>query len=334
MADATLIFDNDLSREDARVWLLPIPFDATTSYRPGTVRGPEAILAASGQLELIDPIFGDAAQRIWMEPIEQVLADLSARCRSLAEPIVAQGAAAQGDAESLAEINRAGETIRARTREHMLMTMDAGRLPGLVGGEHSVSLGAIEACAERHPGLGVLQIDAHMDLRDAYQGMAHSHASVMRNALERCPGLARLVQVGIRDFGVDEIEYARTDPRVATMFDHAIAEQLAGGRPMLSIIDEAIAALPERVYITVDIDGLDPSLCPSTGTPVPGGLSFQHLSLLLDRLARTGRVIVGFDVVEVAPGPGPLGSCIDSIMGARTLLRVCGAALRSQGMLG
>ena len=334
MPDQSLIFDNELARDDAQVWLLPVPFDATTSYRPGTAHGPEAILAASGQLELIDPVFGDAAQRIWMEPQPDDLLELSKRCRALAEPIVAQGASASGDAAAIAEINAAGETIRERTRAHMLASMDAGKLPGLVGGEHSISLGGIEACAARHPGLGVLQIDAHMDLRDAYQGMRHSHASVMRNALTLCPTIARLVQVGIRDFGSDEFAYARSEPRIATMFDHAIAEQLAGGRPMLSIIDEAIAALPERVYVTVDIDGLDPSLCPSTGTPVPGGLGFQHLSLLLDRLSRSGRTIVGFDVVEVAPGPGPRGACIDSIMGARTLLRVCGAALRSAGIVG
>lgn len=333
MDDTLTIFDGGCSREAAAVWLLPVPFDATTSYRPGTALGPEAIRLASTQLERLDPVFGDAATRVWMEPSNPEIEQLSKETRALAEPIIAQGAEASADGETVATIDAAGERVRKLTRDFCLAAINAGKIPGLVGGEHSVSLGGIEAATSTNPEIGILQIDAHMDLRNSYQGLRHSHASIMHNALTPGSGITKLVQVSIRDISPEEIELATDDPRIATMFDHAIAEQLGTGRPLISLLDEAIEALPEVVYLTIDIDGLDPSLCPRTGTPVPGGLTFNQFTMLVNRLSVSGRRIVGFDLVEVAPDPvADPGTCLDSIMGARALLRACGAAMRSHQM--
>jgi agmatinase len=167
-----------------------------------------------------------------------------------------------------------------------------------------------------------------MDLRAAYEGFAFSHASIMYNALERLANI-NLVQVGIRDCSAGEIAYADDSQRVATFFDDDMFDRMAGGASWAQLCAQIVEALPGRVYISADIDGLDPALCPNTGTPVPGGLSFRELSALLAALARSWRTIVGFDLVEVCPGAGRHAPEWDANVGARVLYRLCGAALRA-----
>lgn len=307
---------------DALIHVLPVPYEATTSYRRGTRDAPAAIAQASFQVDLQDARFGP----VWhagihlLEPPADIeaLADEATR---LATPMIAQGGATTQDHEALELINAIGERVTSLVRTEIAAAITAGRLPAMIGGEHSLSLGAIEAVAQTYPGVGVLQIDAHLDLRDAFEGFRHSHASVMFNALQRASGLGTLVAAGIRDFGRAELEIARTDPRVRMFTDDQLADDLASGRTYTNWCDEVISHLPEKVYITLDIDGLQPELCPSTGTPVPGGFSWQQLSVLLGTLARSGKQIVGFDLVEVGTGQE-----IDAIVGARALYRLCGLA--------
>ncbi|MGB3969170.1 MAG: arginase family protein, partial [Planctomycetota bacterium] len=203
----------------------------------------------------------------------------------------------------------------------------AGKIPGIVGGDHSVPFGAIAAAAERHPGLGILHVDAHADLRVAYEGFRWSHASIMDNVLRDVPGVQRLVQVGIRDFGGQELAaITGSGGRVVTHFDLQWQRRRFAGTTFDALCREAIDALPRTVWISFDIDGLDPALCPHTGTPVPGGLQFAEAAHLIGVLAQSGRRIVGFDLVEVAPGDDEW----DANVGARLLYKLCGAALHTR----
>ncbi|MEM7201730.1 MAG: agmatinase family protein [Planctomycetota bacterium] len=310
----------------AGIVVVPAPFDATTSYRPGTAAGPAAILAASHQVDLFDVQTGRCYERgIALLEDEAGLRALSRQARAQAEPILQKGGADAGDGAAVAAVDAAGDRLNAAIGERVAAILARGQIPAVVGGDHSVSFGAIASCAERAPGLGILHIDAHADLRPAYEGFRWSHASIMHNVLG-LDGVGRIVQVGIRDLcEAEQAAITASAGRVITHFDIAWQRRLAGGEPYRALCDEAIEALPRDVYVSFDIDGLDPSLCPHTGTPVPGGLSFVQACLLLETLQQSGRRIVGFDLVEVAPGPD--GDEWDAAVGARLLYKLCGFAL-------
>ena len=328
--DATVydgIFGLPHTEEEARVVLVPVPFDATTSYRKGAAEGPQTVLEASWQVDLWDGETGDP----WKEGIAmleepEAIVRLNEAAQALASPIQHQEDEALSH-ETLERVNAIGEELMVWVRDEVRSWLDRGKIVGVVGGDHASPLGAIMAVAERHPGLGVLHIDAHADLRAAYQGFSHSHASIMHNVLTRVPGVARITQVGLRDLCANEMQVIRGDDRLRSFFDHEMARAQFEGRSFASLTREIVATLPRQVYVSFDIDGLDPSLCPGTGTPVPGGLSFHQASYLLGEVARSGRRIVGFDLCEVAPGADP--SSIDGIVGARMLYKLIGWALRS-----
>lgn len=319
------VFGLPNTRDDAAVILVPVPFDATTSYRTGTAAGPEAIRLASQQVDLFDHRFGRIYERgIWMDEHPLAIATLSAETRAMTEPLLAHGGAGPGDSTTLGEIDERCAQVHRHVRDATSGVLATGKIPGLIGGEHSVSLGAIDACAAHHGQIGVLQIDAHMDFRDAFEGFRFSHASIMHNVLTRVPGVARLVQVGIRDYCEAERDFAASmGDRVRTDYWPDIADAIASGVALRTLWQNAIADLPEKVYISCDIDGLDPALCPNTGTPVPGGLSFEQAGLLLSILKDSGRTVVGFDVVEVTPGPSDAPEW-DANVGARMVYRLCG----------
>ena len=321
------IFGLPFTREQAGIVLLPVPFDATTSYGHGTARGPDAIFDASMQVDLYDRRFGRIYERgIFMESSDETISSLSESARALAAPLIeAGGADPKEDAAAVARINAAGEKVAAFTYDRTMRVLKEGKVPGLVGGDHSTPLGAIRACAEYGKnGIGILHIDAHMDFREAYEGFTYSHASIMYNVLTTVPGVTRLVQVGIRDFGEGEMDFGiEQGSRVHTFYDDQWAEQMLRGTAYEDLCKDAISRLPQDVYISFDIDGLDPGLCPHTGTPVPGGPSFHQASLLLWMLKQSGRRVVGFDLVEVCPGAEDEW---DANVGARILYKLCGAA--------
>lgn len=324
------IFGLPCAAADAEVWLLPVPFAATVSYGGGAERGPEAIRAASVQVDLQDIQTGRPFERgIWMAEAEPDVAASGVIARRQAAPVIARGGATDDDRPAVRAVDAAGALVNDRVRRWTARALDQGRVAGIVGGDHSVPFAAMVEAGRRHPGLGVLHVDAHMDLRVAYEGFRWSHASVMDNVLREGHGIERLVQVGIRDFCDQEMSAAAASAgRVVVHYDLDWRRRLAGGTPLREILDEVVAALPEKVWVSFDIDGLDPSLCPHTGTPVPGGLSFSEACLLLEALVSTGREIVGFDLVEVAPGPA--GEW-DAAVGARVLYKLCGFSLQSRG---
>ena len=321
---------------DAGIVVIPVPFDATTSYRPGTAKGPAAVLEASKQVDLEDLQYG----AIWkagiaMLPIPRKIEALSKSARKAAEPIIAAGGAEPGNrahARALAAVNAASAGVNELEAREARAILDRGAIPALLGGDHASPFGLIDELAKRHKGLGVLQIDAHMDLREAFEGFAFSHASIYHNVMTRIPGVARLVQVGIRDFGSRERAFAENSmSRVKVFYDQAIRDRQFAGASWGVIAKDIVAALPKDVYISFDIDGLSPDHCPNTGTPVPGGLSFPEVCHLLEVLAKSGRRIVGFDLVEVAPGPN--GEDWNANVGARVLYKMLGATLKSRRIL-
>lgn len=331
------IFGLPFAAHEARLRLLPVPFDATTSYGGGTSAGPAAIAEASRQVDLHDLVFGDVWRAgIHMDPEPAGIAELSRVARAAALPIIEKGGAdgSAADARAVERVNQASVQVERAVHAWTSARLDEGSVPGIIGGDHSVPLGAIAAAAERFGGLdenggprfGVLQIDAHMDLREAYEGFEQSHASIMFNVLRRAPGVGRLVQVGIRDVGSRERALAQSMPqRVHVVLDQQLFEAKACGEPVATVLGAIVDRLPPLVWLSVDIDGLDPSLCPGTGTPVPGGLDFRELTMLLRMVAQSGRRIVGFDLVEVCPRD--VGSDWDANVGARVLYRLCGAAV-------
>lgn len=322
--------------DDAHVVLIPVPWDATTSYRPGTARGPAAILEASRQVDLFDRETGKPYERgIHLLPIDLEVEAWNAAARAEAVPVIEAGGA--GDDPALARrlvaVNAAGDRLNEWVYARTKRLLDAGKLVGVVGGDHSTPFGAIRAIAERHPGVGILHVDAHADLRDAYEGFTWSHASIMRNVHERIPEVARIVQVGIRDFCEEEFEFSERSARLQTFFDADFGRKMLEGATFAELARDVVGLLPNKVYVSFDIDGLDPTSCPHTGTPVPGGLSFAQAGYLLRALVESNRRIVGFDLNEVAPAPvrdgdGPPDDW-DANVGARLLYKLIGWALRS-----
>jgi agmatinase len=307
------IFGLDCSAAEAAVHLLPVPFDGTASYRRGTARAPHAILAASHQVDLFDLVTGRPYEAgIWMAGVHKI----------------AQLDELQPERE---RVEMAQELLNAWLQEQSSVALEQGKLVGVLGGEHSVPFGSIQAHAGRYPGIGLLHFDAHADLREAYEGFTWSHASILRNVLERIPSIGPIVQVGLRDLCEEEHALIRSSRgKIHTVFDHEWAAERLSGRPLAGLVRRAIEPLPSEVYVTFDVDGLDPSLCPNTGTPVPGGLRWDEAMLWLDELVRSGRSIVGFDLCEVAPAPGSSGEGWDEIVGARLLYRLIGFALMSR----
>jgi agmatinase len=290
----------------AQTIIFGVPWEVTVSYRPGTALAPQQILDASPQLDLYDFDNPDGwKQGIYMPPIDLDLLAKNNYYRSQAALIIdrlEQGkplSAATDLTAVLADINRAGADLNQWLFDRTQLAIKDGKKVGVIGGDHSAPLGYMQALADRYPDFGILHIDAHSDLRDAYEGFEFSHASIMFNAL-KIPQISKLVQVGIRDVSAVEREtIAGSNSRVVVYYDSLIKQQMYSGTTWAEIYREAISHLPQQVYISFDVDGLDPKLCPETGTPVPGGLELEQAFCLCREVIHSGREIIGFDVCEV-----------------------------------
>ncbi|HNX19266.1 MAG TPA: arginase family protein [Acidobacteriota bacterium] len=290
------LFGFALPLEETRLVALPVPYEATVSSRGGTLDGPRAVVAGSAQVDLLDPLVGEP----WRAGIGALPESAALRALS-AEAHAAVDRAREGDEAAARLVDDCGRQVWDFVEDHCGRLLDSGRAPLVLGGEHALSVGAFRAAARRRPGLGILQIDAHADLRAAYEGFVTSHASVMRRALET-EGVSRIVQVGLRDFCVEEREASRdADGRSIWFTDAALASRLLAGETFAALAREIVAALPDDVWVSFDIDGLDASLCPGTGTPVPGGLTWREATYLLAELGRSGKRVVGADLVETGP---------------------------------
>lgn len=332
------IFGLPFDESDASLVFLPVPWEATTSYGGGTSNGPMAILEASKQVDLFDlevlkPYEAGLFMRNDSAQNDEVRR-LSDEAKADAQKIIEAAGVIDGDPElarALERVNLASQKVNSFVFAQVKSVLDAEKIPAVVGGDHSVPLGAFQAIAEKHGNFGILHFDAHSDTREAYEGFKYSHASIMYNALNEVPKITKLVQVGIRDFCEGEIEFCKEQgERVEIYFDRELANMKFEGTPWSKICSQIVSHLPEKVWVSFDIDGLDPTLCPHTGTPVPGGLSFHEACAVLTTLAKSGRKIIGFDLNEVAPHPDNADEW-DANVGARLLYKMTALTLVSQG---
>jgi agmatinase len=329
--------------EEALVHVLGVPFDATTSYRKGTALGPAAVLRASHQVDLLD-----LQQRSWPGgdgrpwragihfELDEEIAAWNAEVTPSAAEIIDRGGRIGEDAElvrALRAVDAAGERLNSRVETWTADRLRAGRIPVVLGGDHSVPFGAIRAAAAAHPGLGLLHFDAHADLRPAFEGFRWSHASIVHNLLEGVPTLGPVLSVGLRDLGEVELERIESEEGgVHAVFGHDWGRERSRGADLAGIAAREVERLPREVWISFDIDGLEPTWCPGTGTPVPGGLTWDEALLWIEALVASGRRIVGLDLCEVSPGEGEPSEedAWDAVVGARLLYKLIGAALASR----
>jgi agmatinase len=242
----------------AAVAILPVPYDGTSTWIKGADKGPQAILDASYNLEFYD-----------IETDSEVF-----RKGIFVEPAVEGFDSPEGMTEAV--------------RGCVGSILERGKFPVVLGGEHSVGIGAIQAVAKRFDNLTVLQLDAHTDLRDSYEGSTHNHACVMARAKELVP----IVQVGIRSMDIGEKPNLENE---RVFFAHTLCGMKAG-----AWISEVVELLTENVYLTIDLDVFDPSIMPATGTPEPGGLGWYEVIALIHAVC-SRRNLVGFDLVELCP---------------------------------
>lgn len=330
--DTGTYFGFPFEPEEAELVLISAPWDVTVSYGAGAAYAPDAIIDASTQLDFHDPLApGQWRRGIATADVDYALQEQSQRLRADAARIIEhleEGGDPSDESvvRKLRRVNEGCAAMNANIRRQARRWLEAGKLVGLVGGDHSTPYGLLRALGERHEAFGILHIDAHRDLREAYEGFEYSHASVMYNVLRDVPQVTRLVQVAVRDFSEREAQLAERSERVVSFEDGALAaagfEGVSWGEQCRRIVE----ALPQLVYVSFDIDGLSFDNCPDTGTPVNGGLSFNQAIYLLDVLVRSGRRIVGFDVVEVVPRTEVR---INAITGARVLWKLCGQTLKS-----
>jgi agmatinase len=273
----------DATRGTPGAVILPVPYDGTSTWHKGADAGPRALLEASAAVELYDV---ETGREPWRDGIRTL------------PPL-----ACPADPVEMSE----------RVRRAVGEILDGGERPVVLGGEHSVTIGAVEAAADRFDDLTILQIDAHADTRETYEGSTHNHACVMARARER----AEIVQIGIR--AVDREEMPGLDP-ARVFWAHEIVPSAED-----SWMDRVVDLLTDHVYVTIDLDAFDPSVLPATGTPEPGGLGWYPVNRLLRRVARAATV-VGFDVVELLPVPGQHASDFTAAKLVYRLLAELGAA--------
>lgn len=330
------IFGLPFTEEEAKVVILPVPWEVTVSSGAGTSRSSEQIMKAALQVDLFDLNVPDGWKAgFFMREVNRKILMKSDYLRKEAELYIdymTKGNAVEQNkfiSKSLREINEGSDHLNAWVYEQTKELLDADKLVGLLGGDHSIPLGFVKALAEKYGEFGILQIDAHCDLRKAYEAFTHSHASIMYNILEEVPEVSRLVQIGIRDLCEEEWNRVQeSDNRIILYLDQHVKDRLYEGERWKEITDEIISHLPDKVYISFDIDGLDPKLCPNTGTPVPGGFDAEQIVYLFNKMAEQGKQIIGFDLVEIGSGEG----CVDANVGARLLWRLCNLLVQCNRM--
>jgi agmatinase len=330
------LFGLPFTPEEAQVVVVPVPWEVTVSYRAGTAQGPAAIHEASLQVDLYDPDLPEAWKLgLAMEEADETIDSASRRLRPQAADYIGWLEAGEPEAGHSkmssvpGQVTAEGEKMLKWLKDKTGALLDAGKGVVVLGGDHSTPLGYLHALAERHDEFAILQFDAHCDLRPAYEGFKYSHASIMHNALE-LPQVKKLVQVGIRDYCQQEAEFIdKSNGRVALFGQRFISDEKFAKKSWKKICGKIIAQLPKKVYISFDIDGLDPKLCPGTGTPVPGGLEYEEATYLLRAIVREGITIIGCDLNEVAPGDTEW----NAIVGARLLYQLCNWMAVSQGRL-
>ena len=338
------IYGLPFTTDEAEVVVIPVPWEVTVSYSAGTAKGPTAVFEASYQVDLYDPYIQEAWKLgIAMEAIDKKLQSKSNLLRKKSEKYIDMLSVGKTWETNKAmkairdEVNKECVKMNMWVKEKVLGYLNKNKIVALLGGDHSTPLGMMQALADKHDSFAVLQIDAHADLRDAYEGFEFSHASIMYNAL-KIKQVSKLVQVGIRDYCEAETNVVKnSNGRVNCFYDRDIKHKQYNGTSWSEICDSIVAALSEKIYLSFDIDGLDPKLCPNTGTPVAGGFEAEQVLFLIQKVVESGKKIIAFDINEITPGKpaGRSGNAgrdeWDANVGARLLYRITNMVARSNG---
>jgi agmatinase len=321
-----------LDPKEASLVLVPVPWEATVSFGEGTANAPDAMRISSHQLDVenfhyIKPYLAGIA----MLETDKSLLKLSNKARKKALKVIEALEDGTTNKKALKFVNEASATLNTSVYEKSIKQIKKGKFVAVVGGDHSSPLGLIKALNDtQDEPFGILHVDAHHDLRKAYEGFTYSHASIFYNAMNECEKISNLVQFGIRDYSGEESGrlkgYAE---KGACLYDTDMQQQLASGKSLEEVYSPYIEQLPKNVYLSIDIDGLEPLNCPNTGTPVPGGLRYGELEHLIFMVVKSGRNIIGFDLCEV----GDSVDGWDANVGSRVLYQLCGALLASQGKI-
>jgi agmatinase len=337
------LFGLPFNLEESKVIIIPVPWEVTVSYGSGTACGPAAILSVSDQIDFFNWDYLDFwKEGVAMCRISPKIVEMNRELREIAKICISHQEKGRKKIDGmigyyLKIINAGGEYLNKWVKNQAGRYLKKGKLVGVLGGDHSCCLGLMQALSERHCDFGVLHVDAHLDLRPAYENFDYSHASVMNNASSIAP-IKRFVHVGVRDFCQHEVYSIRTRQgrmagRSVIFSNRSISDRIFHGDSWDQICTEIVSFLPEMVYVSFDIDGLEPSLCPNTGTPVPGGLGFDQTFFLIGKLVESGRKIIGFDLCEVAPAsadPKTWANDWNAIVGMRVLFRLSCLAAKSR----
>ena len=327
------IFGLPFTESDARVIILPIPWEVTVSFGSGTARSAEQIMRASFQVDLFDPEAPEAWKEGFylMEPDRKILlkSDYLRKEAELYIDYISKGELVENNQfmrKTLKEVNEGSNFLNQWVYQNTKSLLERGKLVALLGGDHSTPLGYIKALAEKHGHFGILQIDAHCDLRNSFEGFTYSHASIMYNVLQEVPEMEKLVQIGVRDYSSGESKLIQENKnKIRTYFDNEIRNRQFEGETFKQIVEEIVNELPDKVYVSFDIDGLDPKLCPNTGTPVQGGFEAEQVFYIFKRIRQAGKQIIGFDLSEVSTSE----TCWDANVGARILFKMCNLLIAS-----
>lgn len=327
------LFGNPLSFDDSKLVIIPAPWEPTTSYKGGTSNAPSLIRKASHQMDVFHEIYSESYNKgIFLKDTHPEIYPLHQQalkvCEEVQNHLTEEDSNKENSSSKLAEqisyANGLSERFNEIIYNEAKSILNAKKIPALFGGDHSCPYGLMKALSETYKEWSILHIDAHFDLRIAYQGFTHSHASIIYNATQLEYAPQKISHVGIRDFSKSEFEFANQHHHFS-FTDKRLKQKEFNGETWNKTCEDILKPLTQNLYISFDIDGLDPQYCPQTGTPVPGGLSYNQAVQLIE-LASKKFNIIGFDLVEVASESGDHESW-DINVGTRLLFELCMATL-------
>ena len=317
------IFGFPGNEKDADIVIIPIPWDATVSIRKGSHLAPQAILNASTQLEFFHHDVENAFDiNVFMTEVSSEWKKINNRCSEKSSEYIryfeeeGQEKAESYFKKEIENINYTQSILAQNLKERCHSLIKENKIMGVLGGDHSVALGSIQAINDEYDDFGILQIDAHADLKKNYFGFEQSRNSIMRNVLNTCPNMSKLIQIGVRELSEEEFTFSKEESRISTYYDWDVKKELLNGKTWLEIVKNIIREMPNNIYVSFDIDGLKPYLCPNTSTPKDGGFELNEIQFLLKELVNAGKKIVGFDLCEVSPN---VDNDIDAYIGAKAL---------------
>ena len=329
--DSGCYFRDETTTDEAQLVVVSAPWSVTADFGKGSAYAPDAIIDASARGGVYDAISHLSLEgKIATAEIDYNIQELSGQLGREAERVashIEDNGELVGDKmlARVARINSGFEEMQSSIYAQVLRHAKAGKRIAVIGGDHSVAFGAVKALAEQHEDMGILAIDAHADLRQSTSPYRYSHDSIMRNVVEEIPAISKVVEVGVRDVVSEEMEFASANPKVEIFFAEELAARMFEGSCWQALCDEICSKLPQKVYISLDIDALKIEFCHNTNFPVPGGLNFNEVVYLIDRVVATGHQIVGFDITEVVPN---IDNTMDSTVATRLLSKMAITTLK------